>query len=679
VKIRGFRIELGEIEARLMDHELVRETLVLALGSDDDKRLVAYVVADAKDNLAQALRDHLAPLLPDYMIPSAFVRLDRFPLTPNGKTDRRALPEPERDAFASQTFEEPQGDMEISLAGIWSDLLKVDRISRHDNFFMLGGHSLLAMRLINRILSLGVRLQLSTLFSRPNLSDLAGVLAVQRRLEIKEFDPIMPIQRDGPLLLSFSQQRLWFLAQIEGGSEAYHMPTAIRLRGHFDCEAWRLALSMLFARHEALRSTFSSINGKPRVVLLPPEARLPFISHDLRAAPDSEEELLRLTKTEATIPFDLEKGPLIRSRLIQVSDEDHVLLITQHHIISDGWSIGVMMRELAQLYDAFTSGSADPLSPLSIQYPDFAAWERERLSGDRLQEQAEFWRLTLADAPTLITLPTDHPRPPRQSFAGASVPIHIEAHTTLALKELSQKLGSTLFTTLIAAWGAVLARLSAQDDIVIGTPTANRNHPDVEQLIGFFVNTLAIRFDLSENSTILDVLEHVRQRTVAAQAHQDLPFDQIVEIAQPIRRLDQTPLFQVMFVWQNNESGIFDLPGVQFIPVKQPYNIVKFDLELALEEANGEIVGALHYSTALFDRSTIERQTGYLQVMLKAMVADVTQSVGSVDLLSDEESDLLLHTWNKVPTQIAHSTCMYQLFEAQAVQSPDAIAAVHKG
>ncbi|KAF9343326.1 hypothetical protein BGX26_005904, partial [Mortierella sp. AD094] len=387
VKIRGFRIETGEIEARLVEHPLISETVVVALGTDSDKRLVAYVVADAVDHLAQLLRNHLTPVLPEYMIPAAFVCLDALPMTPNGKLDRRALPEPERDAFASQDYEKPQGEIETALAAIWADLLKIERIGRHDNFFMLGGHSLLAVRLMNRVSALGVHLQLSTLFESPTLSELANALASQFVQENQSFDPITPISRNGALPLSFAQQRLWFLAQMEGVSDAYHIPMAIRLQGMLNRDAWQSALNTMFARHESLRSTFINIEGQPQVLLLPAELGLPMLIHDLRGELDIEGQIHELTKLEAGAPFNFEKGPLIRSRLIQVADDDHVILLTQHHIVSDGWSMGLLIRELSEIYTAYCSGQPNPLPLLKIQYPDYASWQRDWLSGGRLQEQ----------------------------------------------------------------------------------------------------------------------------------------------------------------------------------------------------------------------------------------------------------------------------------------------------
>ncbi|KAG0092958.1 hypothetical protein BGZ92_008022, partial [Podila epicladia] len=678
IKIRGFRIEPGEIEARLIKHPQVREAVVLALGEGGDKRLVAYVVAEADEQIAATLRAYLTGRLPDYMMPAAFVCVDALPLTPNGKLDRRALPAPSDEAVAREVYEAPQGKIEIMLAAIWSELLKVEQISRHDSFFALGGHSLLAVRLMNRITLLGVELPLATLFALPTLSAFAA--AVNERLtQANTFSPtIASVPRDGVLPLSFAQRRLWFLAQLEGVNETYHIPLAIRLLGVLDRGAWQRALDTVFARHEALRSVFVMVDGQPQVQLLAPESGLPMRYHDLRQYPNAIEQVEHLSIEEARAPFDLAQGPLIRARLIQLTDEEHVFLLTQHHIVSDGWSLNVLQRELEALYTAYRAGSASPLPPMGIQYPDYAAWQRQWLSEDRLKTQSEYWHTTLADAPVQLTLPTDRPRPAQQSFSGDHVQVKLDAQMTSALKRLSQKHGVTLFMSLLAAWGAVLSRLSGQDDIVIGTPSANRNHPEIEPLIGFFVNTLALRLDLSGEPNTVELFERLRRGTLAAQAHQDLPFEQVVEIVQPPRKLDHTPLFQVMFAWQNNEGSKWHLPGLEVTPVDSNYDAVKFDLELDLQEVGDEIIGELGYAKALFDRQTIERQVGYLHAILRAMVSDAQQSLAQVDILAPAERKLLLETWNATQREYSTHECVHQLFEAQVERTPEATAIVYE-
>nr|WP_036843311.1 non-ribosomal peptide synthetase [Photorhabdus khanii] len=678
VKIRGFRIEPGEIEARLMEHPAVHEAVVLALDDGQNKRLVAYVVAEANEALVNRLRTHLSSVLPDYMVPAAFVRLDVFPLTPNGKLDRRALPVPGEEDFARQIYAAPSGEMETTLAAIWRELLGVDWISRYDNFFALGGHSLLAVRMMNRIAALGIELPLSTLFTFPSLMAFAEAMCARSDGAGEVLPAIVPLSREGQLPLSFAQQRLWFLAQFDGVSETYHIPLALRLQGQLDIAAWQQALDTLFARHEALRSVFVAVDGQPQVELLPAASGLLMKKDDLRNTPDVEAQLASLSIQEADTPFDLARGPLIRSTLVQLANDEHVFLLTLHHIIFDGWSVSLLMRELNTLYTAFLAGQPDPLSPLTIQYPDYAAWQRQWLSAERIQSQSDYWCARLADAPVLLDLPTDRPRPPQQSFAGALLPVSLDAELTQSLKRLSEQQGVTLFMTLLAAWTMVLSRLSSQEDLVIGTPSAGRSRQEVESLMGFFVNTLALRMDLSDAPNVAELLARVRQTALAAQEHQDLPFEQVVEIVQPLRRLDHTPLFQVMFAWQNNENTEWRLPGLTVSPADQLIDIAKFDLELSLSEVDGRIVGYLNYATALFDQATIERQVGYLHTVLRAMAANPQQSIGKIDILTVAERKLLLETWNTTETSYPDHGCIHQLFEQWAEKNPDATALVYE-
>ncbi|UFS85011.1 non-ribosomal peptide synthase/polyketide synthase (plasmid) [Rhizobium sp. T136] len=690
VKIRGFRIEPGEIAARLLEHELVGDAAVVAHADGaGDKRLVAYVVcgpetvSDDEDDgsgLAGALRAYVSGRLPDYMVPSAFVRLEALPLTPNGKLDRKALPVPDDDAYARAGYEAPRGAIETALAAIWAQLLGVERVGRHDNFFELGGHSLLAVQLMGRLpQAVGVELPLATLFARPVIADLAESIVDQlNRCGPQDLPAIVAVSRDEPLALSFAQQRLWFLAQLDEGSTNYHIPLALRLRGVLDRVAWQRSLDRLFARHEALRSVFVAPQGQPRVEVLPPDAGLPVVEHDLRDRPDAQAALSDLCHEEAHTPFDLARGPLIRGRLIRMSDDDHVFLLTQHHIVSDGWSMGVLVRELSSLYRAFEAGRDDPLPPLAIQYSDYAAWQRQWLSGERLQTQAQYWRDTLYGAPARLALPTDWPRPAQQSFAGARVPVVIDADLTRGLKRLSRQHGTTLFMTMLAAWAAVLSRLSGQDDLVIGVPSANRCRREIEELIGFFVNTLALRIDLSGEPSMSDLLERTRRTALTAQEHQDLPFEQVVDIVQPPRHLDHTPLFQVMLAWQNNTVESLDLAGLSVGAAGEEFDQVKFDLELNLGEQGEVIVGTLGYATALFDRATIERQRGYLLALLRAMVADAEQPVGRIELLSSAERTYLLEDLNRTAVAYPSEVCIHQLFEQQVQKAPEAVALVYE-
>ncbi len=459
VKLRGFRIELGEIEACLAAVAGVREAAVMAReDAPGDKRLVAYLVADAEQPpAADTLRSALAAVLPDYMIPAAFVLLDAFPLTPNGKLDRRALPAPDHLLPSDAGYEAPLGRTETVLAAIWQDLLQVDGVGRHHHFFRLGGHSLLAVQLASRVrAALGVELVLRDLFAHPTLAGLA------RRLEGADRAAaagIAPADRGTPLPLSFSQQRLWFLGQLDAAaSAAYHIPVGLRLCGRLDRAALQAALDRIVGRHESLRTSFATLNGAPVQVFAGADCGFALTEFDVSdlAGHEQEDAVARLSVDETSTPFDLAAGPLIRGRLLRLAADEHILLVTQHHIVSDGWSMGVLVREFSALYTAFTRGQPDPLPPLAIQYADYAAWQRHWLQGDTLQRQVDFWHGHLRGAPALLELPTDHPRPPVQSYAGHSIAVMLPAALTAGLKSLGERHGATLFMTLLSGWGGAV-------------------------------------------------------------------------------------------------------------------------------------------------------------------------------------------------------------------------------
>ena len=506
------------------------------------------------------------------------------------------------------------------------------------------------------------------------LRSLAKKLGLKKRQRDDTTIPI--ISRAEPLPLSYAQQRLWFLAQFEGVSSTYHIPVALNLRGKLDRVAWRRSLDRLVHRHEALRTVFVCPNGEPHVELLPPDCGFRLLEFDLEHENNPDQRLRQIIGEEAHGAFDLEHGPLIRGHLIRLAEEEHVFLLNQHHIISDGWSIGVLTRELAALYQAFVAEQPDPLSPLPLQYPDYAHWQRLWLSGQRLERQINYWRETLVGAPVLLELPTDRPRPSQQSFSGATFSFRVDAELTLALKQLSKRSGTTLFMTLLAGWAAVLARLSGQEELVIGTPTANRNRTELENLAGFFVNTLALRIDLSGEPSFTDLLERVRRIAIEAQDHQDLPIEQVVEIVRPPRRLDCTPLFQVMFSWESNKAESAQLPGLSISPIGAPTDAVKFDIELTMSEAGDELAGLFNYSTALFDASTIQRQQAYFIKLSQEMVANPEQRVNRVELLTSVERKLVLETWNETGVSYPVELCFHELFEQQVQRNPEAIAVV---
>ncbi|HEX7242663.1 MAG TPA: amino acid adenylation domain-containing protein [Longimicrobiaceae bacterium] len=550
VKVRGYRIEPGEIEAALLEHTGVRETAVVVREDDaGNRRLVAYWVdVEGERPGVEGLRAHVLERLPEYMVPAAYVRLEALPLTPNGKLDRKALPAPEGDAYARRGYEAPLGEVEEVLAEVWAEVLRVEGVGRWDHFFEMGGHSLLAVQVVSRLRQrLGVEVPLAEVFRLPSLAELARVVASAVRADLP---PIEPVDRTAPLPLSFAQQRLWFLEQLGGLGSAYHIPARMRLRGKLDRDALRRALERIVTRHEALRTTFAQVEGEPVQRIAPvEESRFPLVEHDLSG--EAEETLRRLLAAEADDVFDLERGPLIRGCLARLGEEEHVLQITLHHIVGDGWSMGVWARELSALYTAFRRGEADPLPALAVQYGDYAVWQRRWVERGVLREQAAYWKQRLAGAPELLELPTDRTRPVVQDPSGALLGVELDEGLTAGLKALSRRQGTTLFMTLLAGWAVVLSRLSGQDEVVIGTPTANRGQAEIEGLVGFFVNTLALRLDLTGSPTVGELLERVRERALEGQHHQDIPFEQVVETVQPARSLAHTPLFQVMFAWQS--------------------------------------------------------------------------------------------------------------------------------
>ncbi|UXA53236.1 non-ribosomal peptide synthase/polyketide synthase [Xanthomonas prunicola] len=676
VKLRGFRIELGEIAAALRGCDGVRQAAVIT--RDDGtggKRLVAYLVGETNVLLnADALRTELGARLPDYMLPAAYVPLAALPLTANGKLDRRALPAPDADALATLVYEAPEGEREQALAVLWSELLGVERVGRHDNFFAIGGHSLLAVRLISRIrTALGLELPLATLFAQPRLADLAQATD---SAAANTLPAIMPADRGQPLPLSFAQQRLWFLAQLDVQADlAYLMPNGLRLRGRLNRDALRQALDRIVARHATLRTRIALHQDQPVQIIDAEDIGFRLCEHDLSACPDPEHQAQRHAEQEAQTPFDLARDTLARGQLLRLGEDDHVLLLTLHHLVSDGWSMGLLVRELSTLYAAFAQGIPDPLPSLPLQYADIAVWQRRWISGQVLQRQREFWVEHLQDAPPLLELPTDRTRPPRQDYRGEMVEFVLDAELTAALKTLSQRHGTTLFMTLFAAWGMLLSRLSGQDQVVIGTPVANRHRSEFEPLIGLFVNTQALRIDLRGNPSLADLLAQVRANALAAQAHQDLPFEQVIEALNPARGLANHPVFQVMFAWQNTPDTDILLPGLELHPMQQMLAVRKFDLDLTLEERHGRIVGSLGYATALFDRSSIDRHLAQFVTLLRGMLADDSVRVARLPLLPAGEH-VQLQGFNVTANDLGGSGYLHRQIEAQAQRTPQAIAVV---
>jgi len=645
VKLRGFRIELGEIETVLRQHLAVEQAVVIAREDEPgNKRLVAYLVGQvSQGEITGELRNFLAEKLPKYMIPSAFVLLEALPLTPNGKIDRPALATPETVQDVLETaFVAPRSSVEEVLAGIWAEVLGIKQVSIYDNFFELGGHSLLATQVVSRTeKTFQLELPLRHLFESPTVVELATVIEETKKVEPPpKAPPIKPVPRNGKLPLSFAQQRLWFLQQLEPDSFAYNISAAIRLIGSLNIAVLLGSLNEIVRRHEALRTTFDMVEGQIVQVIAPTlEVKLPVV--DLGDLPEAQRdgEILRLAKEEAQRPFNLAQGPLMRGTLLQISETEHVWLFTMHHIVSDGWSIGVLIRELATLYEAFSAGQSSPLPPLSIQYADFAVWQREWLQGEVLDNQLAYWRQQLGTNLPVLKLPTDYPRDSVPTSRGATYSFQLPSDLSKALQELSRREGVTLFMTLLAGFQVLLQRYTNQDDIVVGTDVANRNRAETEPLIGFFINLLVLRTDLSGNPSFRELLPRVREVALGAYAHQDLPFEKLVEALQPERQSSHTPLFQVLFVLQNAPMPPLELPGLTLNLLEIENETTKFDLGLFLTEAEQGIEGYWQYKADLFESSTIKRMSAHWETLLQSIVTQPDTPINNLEMLTDTEKE----------------------------------------
>jgi len=677
-KVRGVRIELGEIEATLAEYPGIARAVVLAReDTPGDKRLVAYVTPtrDAAPFSPIDLRHYLAERLADYMVPSAFVKLDEMPLLPNGKVNRRALPAP--DAFASGLqgdYVAPSSPTEQLLAAIWSDLLKVDRVGVHDNFFDMGGHSILATRVISRTLeAFGVELPLRCIFESPTIAGLVEHIHAARESDQPPPPPLTTYPRDNAPPLSYAQQRLWFLARLDLDSIAYNMFGALKLEGRLHSDALERALNEIAQRHEALRTCFPLATDAPVQQILP-QVRIPLSLTDLTALTPAEQDaaVLETAVTEARRPFDLNHAPLLRANLLQLAPQTHVLVMTAHHIIFDGWSLDVLFRELGTLYQAFVEGKPSPLPPLAIQYADYAQWQQAWLEQGVREQQLNYWRQQLAGLPPLLNLPTDRPRPAVQTFHGAIEYFTLDADLSSDLQLLSHRHSVTLFMTLLTGFVALLARYSGQEDIAVGAPVANRNHKELESLLGFFVNTLVLRADLSADPTFVELLGRVRKTALDAYAHQDLPFEQVVEALQTERNLSHSPLFQTVFVLQNAPMQPLDLAGLTLEPLHFHNRTAKFDLVVSMEETSEGLSGWAEYNTDLFDRETIADLLRHFEALLAQAVADPARHLSRYALSTKTQT---APAWT-APVAAPAEMLLHRLFEQQAERRSDAVALI---
>ncbi|MDZ8258879.1 non-ribosomal peptide synthetase [Nostoc sp. ChiQUE01b] len=683
-----------------------RSSLIQYLPEEPSSKLVCDPIKPTWSNsslLVSEVRRFLQNKLPEYMVPNAFVLLESLPLTANGKVDRRALPKPDLDSTLLEKYVAPRNPIEEILAQIWAQVLKVEKVGIHDNFFELGGHSLLATQLLSRIRNIfKVELPLHELFATATVAQLSQNIqrSQQQDLELTA-SAILPRTSDAELPLSYAQQRLWFLDKLNPNSAFYNVPIALRLIGILNQAALEQSLQEIIHRHEALRTNFITVDGQPSQVIRelgtgdwglgnsgPPlgirgngDWGLGIISVvDLQHLSTTEREiaLQQLAQQQATQAFDLANGALFRATLVMLSETEHALLVCIHHIVFDGWSMSIFVQELEVLYNTYSQGQPSSLAPLPIQYADFAIWQRQWLQGNVLQTQLSYWQEQLKDAPALLPLPTDRPRPAVQTFAGAYQKFTLSVELTDKLVKLSQEQGVTLFMTLLAAFDTLLYRYTGQEDILVGSPIAGRDRSEIEGLIGFFVNTLVMRSNLAGNPSFSELLGRVREVALSAYAHQNLPFEMLVEALQPERNLSHSPLFQVMFVLQNAPISQLELTGLTVTPLMTEGTNTKFDLTLVMENTTTGLVGVWDYNTDLFDASTIERMTGHFVTLLEGIIANPEQPISQLPLLTQTEQQQLLVEWNDTQADYPQDLCIHHLFEEQVQLTPDAVAVVYE-
>jgi amino acid adenylation domain-containing protein len=662
VKIRGYRIEPGEIEAVLNRQPGVQQAVVEAREDEPgQKRLVAYVVGEEEPGKAARLRAALRQSLPDYMTPGTFVFLKAMPLTHNGKLDRKALPRPEPEQGEGGTaYVTPRTPTEEILVGIWEWVLKREGIGIHDNFFDLDGHSLLATQVMVRLRkALGVELPLKELFENATVADLAARVAQIRqaptssptarisqaiqtaeRAEQEFRPPLTRVSREAELPLSFAQLRLWFIDQIEPGNASYNCPLAVRLRGWLNVQILEEALNEIIARHETLRTTFSADGGKPKQ-LIGPASKVDLVIENLSGLTEEDREAAarQLVIKEVERPFNLRRGPLVRVKVLKLAEEDHVMALVTHHIVSDAWSTGVLIDELLALYKAYSEGEPSPLPELEIQYADYAYWQRRYLRGETLDKLLEYWRKQLGGELPALKLPTDRPQPEVRSHRGAHEHMEFSPGLTREIKALSRREGATLFMTLLAAFNILLSRYSGQEDIIVGTAIGNRNSIELERLIGFFINALPLRTDLSCDPTFRELLARVREVALGAYAYQDVPFEKLVDELQPERSLDHAPLFRASFVLQNAPTPTVHLPGLTLDPFVIESGMTKMDLSMTMAETRSGLIGVLEYNTDLFDDTTMKNMLAHFQTLLESIVEGPDQPISSLRLRSDAENE----------------------------------------
>jgi amino acid adenylation domain-containing protein len=686
VKVRGYRIELGEIEAALSSHPQVRDALVTVPDLSGQKRLLAYVIVrqnepDAKtpgDGFqARELQGHLRKFLPAYMVPSDIIVVSSWPLTPNGKVDRHALPVPEQQP---DNYREPRGPQEQMLCEIVAGVLSLERVGIDDNFFSLGGHSLLAMRLVSRVRAMmGMELPIRALFEAPTIAELVPYLRNEDEAPKSRMPRTVP-QRPDRLPLSHAQQRLWFINQLEGNSTEYNMPEALRIRGELDREALERAINAIVARHEVLRTHFADVEGEP-VQIVEPELRIALLVEDYCGLDEAaqQEKIVDAVRQELAQPFNLTAGPMLRARLLKLGGQEYVLVRTFHHIVSDAWSHGIFTRELTMLYEALHGGRENPLPALALQYADYATWQREPMHEAAIQADLAYWKQKLHGIPEQMALPHDRPRPPRQTFAADMFRLALPPETVAAVKKFGQSNQATLYMTLLSVFALLLRRYSGQDDIVVGTPVANRQDSRLEQLMGLFVNSLVMRMPINKEETFRQFLGGVRRSALEGYLHQDVPFERLVDDLSPQRSLNVTPIFQVLFALQNAPVEFQRLKQLTIEPVRAGSTTVRTDLEVHAFEGSGSMVLFWLYKRDLFDRWRIEQMSRHYARLLDLVLAHPDRPISQLDPLSAEEKRQVLVEWNGKAVPGVTACTVLELFQQHVSRTPDARALTFAG
>ena len=677
VKVRGFRVELDEVTTALARHPAVAECLtVVRPDGSGDRQLVAYVVPGPDAEVTSAdLRHFLSERLPAFMVPSIFMTLAVLPRTPTGKVDRQALPAPEADRLERSAAEaRPRTPTEEVIAGIWGDVLTLEAVGIHDNFFDLGGHSLLATQVVARMRdTFRVDVTLRRFFEAPTIVVQASDVDQALTGSADRLTPVQRMPHETELPLSFSQQRLWFLDQWLPDDPFYNIPVPLRLIGCLDAGALEHALNETIRRHDVLRASFPSDGGRPVQAIAPSlMVELPLV--DLSTLTDSEQDIEAwgLAKEEGRKRFDLATGPLLRAVLVRLRAEKHLLLLTVHHIVADGWSMAIVVRELSELYAAAHDGRPSSLPELPVQYADFAAWQHESLDGERRDRLMAYWTDQLAGTLPALELPHDRPRPLVQRYADAHHPFTLPPPLVDQLKALSRRNRVTIFMTLLAAFEVLISRYSGQRDILLGTTVGGRDQRQLEDLIGCFVNTLVLRTDLTGNPSFAELLQRVREVALGAYAHQELPFEQLVEVLRPDRDLSRTPLFQVMFAFQNMPPEPIESAGLQIHPIALDASPTRCDLTLVMRDSGA--TGSFEYDGDLFDAATIDRLAANFQVLLEGLLANPDRGIDDVELVTEDERDAILDGFNDAPSIAPPAAATHRLFEARAVAMPGAIA-----